>query len=214
MSRVLPVLAVVPLLLAYGVAEGLWSERWRTSAELEQAPAKLARLPKSVGPWRGEDGELGAREVRQAELRAHLLRHYVHAETGEALTVLAVCGRPGPVAVHSPQVCFGGSGFTPSGPRARHVVRTDGPSAELWAERYQKSGAIPEHLEVYYGWNAASGWEAADNPRLRFAGARALYKLYVVRRLARPDEAAADGPVPDFLRLFVPALDDCLFGPH
>ena len=28
-----------------------------------------------------------------------------------------------------------------------------------------------------------------------------------------PDEAPEDGPVPDFLRLFVPALDDCLFGP-
>lgn len=214
MSRLLPVLTVIPLLLAYGVAEGLWSDRWRTSGELEQAPAKLERLPKSLGPWRGEDGELSAREAQVAELRAHLLRCYVHSETGEALTVLAVCGRPGPVAVHSPRVCFGGAGFIPSAPRTRHAVRPDGPGAqaEFWAERYGKAGPIPEHLEVHYGWNAGAGWEAADSPRLHFARSRALYKLYVVRRLARPDEPAGEGPVPDFLRLLVPVLDECLFG--
>src|SRR5262245_54580703 len=106
MSRFLPVLIVVVLLLSYGVAEGLWTDRWGTSPELEQAQEKLARLPASIGPWQGHDEELDARQVARAELHGHLLRRYVHAETGEALTVLAVCGRPGPIAVHSPDVCY------------------------------------------------------------------------------------------------------------
>jgi hypothetical protein len=211
MLRVLPVLLVVPLLLAYGVAEGLWTDRWQLSPELEQAPRRLAHLPHSLGPWQGTDDELGPRQARQAELRGHLLRRYVHPE-GETLTVLVVCGRPGPIAVHSPHVCYGGAGYTPARRRARHLVEAEGLSAEFWAERYKKAGAaVPEPLQIYYSWNAGDGWVAAESPRPRFARARALYKLYVVRRLPRPDEPDEHDPIPGFLRLLVPPLEHCLF---
>lgn len=214
MPRSLPVVVVVIVLLGYGVAEGLWTDRWALSSELEQAPEKLARLPNALGPWQGQDEELDARQVDRAELRGHLLRRYVHAETGEALTVLAVCGRPGPIAVHSPTICFGGAGFAPTAARTRHLVKAESLSSpvELWSERYQKAGAaIPEALHVYYGWCTSGAWCAADSPRLHFASARALYKLYVVRHLARPDEPAEQDPTPGFLQLLMPELNRCLF---
>jgi hypothetical protein len=213
MIRLLPVLSAIPLLLAYGVAEGLWTDRWRLSPELEEAPAKLARVPERVGPWRGQELELDPRQAQQAELRAWLLRRYVHRQTGEVLTVLLVCGRPGPVTVHGPEVCYPGAGFVPAGGRVRHEVEAEGLSgpAELWAERYEKGGALPEYLQLYYGWNPGGGWVAADRPRFAFARARALYKLYVVRQVSRRDEPAEQDPVPDFLRLFLPEVDRCLF---
>jgi hypothetical protein len=214
MFRLLPVLSAIPLLLAFGVAEGLWTDRWSLSPHLAQAPERLAQLPPVVGPWHGEDQELDPRQVRQADLRAYLLRRYVHRASGEALTVLLVCGRPGPVAVHSPEVCYRGAGFAPSAPRARHAVQAEGLSgpAELWAQRYHKPGAaVPEYLQLYYGWNPSGGRSAADRPRLTFASARALYKLYVLRYLSRPDEPAELDPIPGFLRLFLPQADRCLF---
>jgi Protein of unknown function (DUF3485) len=212
MPRILPVVTVVFLLAAYGVAEGLWSDRWVTSAALSEAPARLASLPLVAGPWKGTDEELDARQILVGELKAHLFRRYVHETTGEGVTVLAVCGRPGPIAVHSPEVCFGGSGFTPKGARVRHKVEADGLSgpAEFWSERYEKKGALPEYLQIYYGWNDLAGWQAVDNPRLKFAPARALYKVYIVRRLAQPDEAAENNPVPAFLSLLIPQFDRCL----
>jgi hypothetical protein len=214
MRRALPVLSVIPLLLAYGVAEGLWTDRWGPSAELAQAAERLARLPDRVGPWAGQDEELNPRQVRLAELSGHLLRHYTHPGSGERLTVLAVCGRAGPVAVHSPEVCYGGAGFHPSRQRVRHRVEAEGlpTPPEFWSERYQKEAGVPEFLQIHYAWHGGAGWSAADNPRLAFARARAVSKLYVVRRLARPDEPAEDDPIPDFLRLFIPQLDRCLFG--
>jgi hypothetical protein len=214
MFRLLPVLSAIPLLLAFGVAEGLWTDRWSLSPQLARAPERLAQLPRVVGPWQGDDQELDPRQVRQADLRAHLMRRYVHRDSGEALTVLLVCGRPGPIAVHSPEVCYGGAGFVPAGPRTRHAVQAEGLSgpAEFWAERYSRRGAaVPEHLQLYYGWNASGGWSAAEKPRLAFARARALYKLYVVRRLPRPDEPAEQDPIPAFLRLFLPQADRSLF---
>jgi hypothetical protein len=200
------------LLLAYGVAEGLWTDRWGLSPELAQAAGKLDQVPKTVGLWEGQDQELEPRVVRQAELRAHLLRRYTHRQTGETLTVLLVCGRPGPVTVHGPEVCYPGAGFFPAQPRARHEVEAEGLSrpAEFWTERFEKGGAAPEYLQLYYGWNPGTGWAAADNPRWHFARARALYKLYVVRQVPRADEPAEQDPVPGFLRLFVPEVDRCL----
>jgi hypothetical protein len=217
MLRVLPVVMVLPLVLAYGVAEGLWSDRWQLSQELEQSPQRLASLPTTLGPWQGEDVELDARVVRQAELRGHLMRRYIQPRTGESVTVLAVCGRPGPVAVHSPQVCYGGAGFAPASQRTPFHLEVEGLSApaDFWSERYQKvEAAIPEQLQIYYAWNAGKGWAAVDNPRLHFAAARALYKIYVVRNLPRIDEPAENDPIPDFLRLLMPELDRCLFQAH
>lgn len=210
MLKTLPVVTVVVLLAAYGVAEGLWSDRWITSPALAESQGRLDRLPLAVGPWEGEDLELSSRQITVGELKAHLLRRYVHATSGEALTVLAVCGKPGPIAVHSPQMCFGGSGFAPKGARVRYEVEGQAGPAEFWSERYEKPGALPEYLRVYYGWNDFGGWRAADNPRLTFAPARALYKLYVTRRMAQPDEPAESDPVPEFLRLLVPRLDHCM----
>ncbi len=214
MTRSLPVVGATLLLVGAGCALGLWTDRWGLSADLEQAPGKLARLPRAVGPWHGTDEVLDQRQARAAEARGYLLRRYAHADSGATLSVLVVCGRPGPVAVHSPEVCYGGSGFTPDGPRQRRQVAVEGASApaELWVERYRKSeAALPEHVQIYYAWNAWGAWTAADNPRLKFASARALYKLYVVRRLPRDAEASAADPIPGFLRLFLAQLDRCLF---
>jgi hypothetical protein len=212
MPRALPVLAAVPLVLAYGLAEGLWTDRWGLSQELEQAPAKLALLPRTVGPWQGQDEELDPRQVARGELRGHVLHRYVHRDTGEALTLLAVCGRPGPIAVHAPEVCFGGSGFTLNGPKAQHTLRSG--DGTFWAGNYSKAdSAVPEHLRLYWSWNASGQWEAVENPRLHFARARVLYKLYVTRQLARPDEPEQDDPIPGFLEQLLPPLGRCLFGP-
>lgn len=213
MSRILPVLSALTLMLAYGVAEGLWTDRWQLSPELDQAPQRLARLPPAIGEWHGEDVELNARQILVAELRGHLLRRYVQRSTGETLTVLVVCGRPGPIAVHSPTVCYGGAGFTSAAPRTRYGLQGEESSlpAEFWAERYQKAGAaIPEQFQIYYAWNAGEGWVALDNPRLYSPWARAMYKVYVVRDLPRIDEPVEKDPIPSFLRLFVPQLNQSL----
>ena len=213
MPRLLPILTAIPLILACGLAEGLWTDRWRLSAELEQAPGKLAQVPRSLGPWEGQDQELDDQVVRQAELRAHLSCRYVHRQTGEVLHVLLVCGRAGPVTVHSPDVCFSGAGFVPAKPRVRQVVQAEDLSspAEFWSERYHRAGAaIPDSVQLYYSWNAGGGWAAADRPRLAFARARALYKLYVVRQLPRADEPAEHDPIPEFLRQLLPEVERCL----
>ncbi len=220
MNRLLPVLTSVALLLGYGLAEGFWSDRWSLSTELAQAPARLATVPSRVGEWQGEDGELDPRQARQGDIRASLVRRYVSRRTGEALNVLLVCGRPGPIALHSPQVCLGGSGFELQAPPRRKGIAAPGRAGEdtFWAGRFHKPGvAVPEVIEVYWSWNAEGDWQAVDGPRLFFARRRALYKLYVSRPLAAtpagPEEAggAEQDPIAEFLGVFLPEVRRCLF---
>ncbi len=215
MSRTLPALLAVPLVVAFGLAEGLWANRWQTSDAPERAAARLAGVPLSVGDWQGEARELGARQAEKAEVTGHLWRRYVNRRTGAAVSVLLVCGRAGPVALHPPEVCYQGAGYRMNAGKARREVPAEGEAAEFWVGQFQKDGAVPEPLRIYWAWSAGGPWAAPDNPRLAFARQPALYKLYVIQGLSRPDEAAEEGPTPEFLRAFLPQLRSQLFqGPN
>jgi hypothetical protein len=209
----LPVLTGIALLAAFGVIEGLWTNRWSPSQEAGQADAQLARVPKIVGEWVGRDQELDPRMVARAEMAGYLLRQYVHRKTGQAITMVLVCGRPGPTAVHTPDICFKGAGYGLAAPPHRYTVSAGeaGPSANLWVARFDKNDAIPAPVRVYWAWSATGAWEAPDYPRLHFSGHAALYKLYVVRQLPKVDERLADDPSKDFLGVFLPEAGKCLF---
>src|SRR4051812_4852958 len=112
MTRCLPAIAAACLLVGFGVAEGFWTDRWHQSHAAYDAGRQLAGLPLAVGDWEGAGGELDPRQVVKAELTGSILRQYANKSNGTTVTVLLVCGRPGPVSVHTPDVCFVGSGFT------------------------------------------------------------------------------------------------------
>jgi hypothetical protein len=197
----------------YGVAEGLWSQRWFPPAELRRAQEKLDLIPRTVGPWEGEDRELDPRQARQGEISAGLSRVYVNPETGAALSVLLVAGRAGPICVHTPEVCLGGGGFALTAPANRVEVEADAHSGTFWRGVFRKGEALtPEEMEVYWSWNSGSGWRAVSSPRWDLARERMLYKLYVTRGLggpgAREDE---ESPIPGFLKRFLPEVQRALF---
>src|SRR4051812_29210625 len=122
MLRFFPGMAALLLVVTFGVAEGLWTDRWGPSGDTALAAARLAQVPPTVGEWDSQDQEMNPRAVATAELSGYLMRRYVHRRTGEVLSVLLVCGRPGPVSVHPPEVCFGGAGYTLAAPRTPQEV--------------------------------------------------------------------------------------------
>jgi hypothetical protein len=89
----------------------------------------------------------------------------------------------------------------------------DSPAA-FWVGNFRKVGApVPEFLRIYWAWNDGGGWAAADNPRLAFGRAPALYKLYVVRATVDVSAPPERDPAADFLRQFLPLADAALARP-
>jgi hypothetical protein len=203
--------AALALVLVYGIAEGVWTNRWQRSGTRERAAARLASVPLAVGDWQGEAQAENPRLLRILEIDGLLDRRYVRQPGGESVRVLIVCGPPGPVAVHPPEVCFAGVGYQPAGDRSRTSVPGMPAAADFWAVPMQKvDGVLTERLKVLYAWGDSGDWVAADNPRWQFARSPVLFKLYVIHRPGA-EEASGDDPAARFLEQFLPALHRSLF---
>jgi hypothetical protein len=215
-TPLLPAVATVAILLGSGYVHGLWSFRWSAAGEVRAAAERLAAVPAAFGDWSGTDAPLDDRQAKVGRIDASVSRRYVNARTGRAVTILLVCGRPGPIAAHSPEVCYTGSGYEVEVERAKVAIDYGGPRpAEFWSIRVAKPDAAhPERIIVDYGWFADGVWTApAGEARLYFAGHPVLYKLYAIREQPRADDRPDFDPTADFLGEFLPRIQVVLGGP-
>jgi Protein of unknown function (DUF3485) len=208
-----PVLVATALLIADGLVYGLWTNRWQSPERLRTAVARLEQTPTDFGNWSGELGaSLSDREVEQAGFSGHLVQTYKNRQTGATISVMLACGRPGPLSVHTPDICYRGAGYEASkGVTYRQEQCADQAEAELWQAHFGKQDPTsPRQLRVLWTWNVNGTWRAPENPRFTFAGSQALYKLYVIQEIM-PGDQSADQACSEFLGQFLPELNARLF---
>jgi hypothetical protein len=213
MIRIPLVVTVFVALVATGVVDGIRADRWGQQLDLREAAARFDRIPLTVGEWTGQP--LQGDEAAEGIVGPTDMRRYVHRSTGTVLSVVVNVGRPGAIFVnHTPLDCYPPSGWNLSGEPKRHTVSsTEGaPSADFWVAQFDKAErAMPLYSRVYWSWSGDGHWQVPDSPRLTFARFSVIYKLYVVRLLAKPDEPLDEEPADEFIRLFVPELQKVLF---
>jgi hypothetical protein len=215
MTRTLLLSAATLAVLLDGYCHGLWTNRWNSSRAVEEAVARLERVPRAVGDWQAQPLALGAREADQAGFAGHWLRRYERRQDGRVVTVMLACGLPGPLSVHTPDVCYGGAGYVLSG-EAVTFAAGSGRAAppEFWKAKFSKPDAlVPVHLRVNWSWRAGGAWKAPANPRWAFAGLPVLYKMYVTYELGA-DERLDDAVCAEFLGLLLPELEKALAAPR
>jgi hypothetical protein len=213
MSRLLAPLIATTVILTSGLAQGVWTGRWSNSRELETRVANLERVPMVIGDWEGRASTLDKRTLEVAEIAGYVARQYKNRRDGRVVTILLVCGRPGPISVHTPEVCYAGNGFEPRGPAVRRSFGDNalGPN-EFWVLDLDKHvSVLSEALRINYSWSVGANWVASDRPRLDFAGSRALYKLYVIHAIVGEAEADREGIDSDFEQELLPVLRTALF---
>jgi hypothetical protein len=148
-------------------------------------------------------------DMARAGIRGTVFRRYHHRRTRETVSFLLVCGRGGPISVHTPDVCYGGAGYRPLGGTdieeidletlGKHAFRVD---------RFAMPGGVsPTQLEVFLAWSRdGRTWEAPATARWSLARSPALYKLYVVREFLPGSRAETSAASIEFLKRSLPDL--------
>ena len=172
--------------------------------------ALAVAVPLNLADWEGQTvpGKQGK------DMAGAIHYRYTHKRSGKSVTLFIVCDRPGPVSIHTPDVCYGAVGFE-VGAQTKYSPRLppDEPPATLWTARFQKKTAsTATDLRIFWGWNAGEGWQAADDARLAFAKFPALFKLYLIREGAGEDSPDDDSCV-ELMRQLLPELRRALFAP-
>jgi hypothetical protein len=213
MPRNLPLLAAIAVVVSSGAYQGVWSHRWTASREIAAAVARLDRVPREFGDWVGVDAKIDERELELAEIAGHVSRRYRRRD-GAAATILLVCGRTGPISVHSPDICYAGAGFELEAAPAKYDAETGTPPrpAGFWVGDFiKRESAVPQRLRIYWSWNATGAWAAPESPRPFFAGSQSLYKMYVISEPTGPASAAGGDPSAALIRDLLPVLRRALF---
>ena len=211
MMRPLAHAIVFLAVLSSGLVNGFLTHRWDSPDDLAGPAGRLQDVPMALGEWDGHSLELGNEELTAAEAAGYLRRRYVNRVTGSAVSLLVLCGRPGPISVHRPEICYPGAGFETVGAPSRFSEPALAGS-EFLVYRFQKPRAtLPVNVRLLHSWSATGVWTVPDDPRMTFARHPVLYKLYVIRELPRGDEPLQDDPLLDFIRLLLPELRKTLF---
>jgi len=206
MLRILPAAVAVAVVVAAGLVHGFWTDRWGVGEAVAAAASSLDRVPRSVGDWQAEP--LDSDQANVPGVAGQLYLRYVNRKTGDSVSIALVCGRPGPVCIHTPDVCYERSGHKIK--ISIQDVKFDKATAQLFtADATKDQAAEQSRLRIFWCWYDGKRWEVADNPRASFASRKALFKFYVVREVTSEIPLEQD-PCLDFLRQFLPEAQKAL----
>jgi Protein of unknown function (DUF3485) len=212
MTRFLTALVASALVIVCGAVHGFWSDRWQQPVETAAAAARMDALPLEAGDWIG--APLEVKNPQTGGVAGTLYRRYENHRTGDAATVFLVCGRSGPVSIHTPEVCYAADGFV-VGAKSKTPLG-DNDAAFFSADAVKSKAGSETRLRIFWGWNDGKGWTAPDDARFTYVAYRhspVLYKLYVQRDLNGPAQASREEPCQSLLKVLLPELDRTLFAP-
>lgn len=198
------------MVVGAGVVHGVWTDRWNDGSDLAAAAKRLDRVPQRVGDWEGKrvDHERDAR----SGLAGSVTYQFTHHKTGKTVTVFLACGRPGPVSVHTPEVCYAGNGYEVERP-----VRFTSTKESLQGQTFYTSRLLRKRSDeqnqqrIFWGWNQGNGWEISENPRFAYSGQPILFKMYVIRELNGPSDSLETDPCVELMEALLPEMQKKLF---
>jgi hypothetical protein len=208
--RLLPLAAAAAVLVVTGVVHGIRSDRWGVGEDVLAAASRLEAIPAVVGDWEGAPFEVEQRQLDVAQVVGHRGLRFVNRVSAERASLLIVCGRPGAASVHPPDICYQGLGYRMQKDPVRQAVSGGGLSAEFWTATFSRPGPLPDVLRIWWAWGVGDRWQASSNPRLSFARAPALYKVYVISRVRGTGQDAQENAGYKLIEALLPALKQSL----
>jgi hypothetical protein len=195
------VISAIALLLFGGASHGLFSNRWGVPEDIVSIAEKISEIPTEIGPWKCiQDSKLGENVEKTLEAKGYISRVYAHQTTGESVNVFVVFGPKGPIAVHTPEVCYSARAVTQTSDRTATEVESEYKQGTLWKLGFESNTVDKRRMSVYYGWSEGGAWQAASRPR--FWRTDYLYKIQTSCEATTKKEDATD----EFFKFFLPEL--------
>lgn len=204
------ILFALAILIGTGLVHALWTDRWDTPVDRKTAATRFAQFPAKLGDWEGALTEVSQEQYPEAVYGTGVTVRYVNSVDANAITVYLAFGRPGPLTIHTPALCFDGGGFQMVGNEEPFSTSVGTPArpVEFRSALFSKTmGPVPEHVRVMWSWNTGGQWQAPASPRMALARFRVIYKLYVARRVNNPGDPVKDEATQQFLDQLIPELD-------
>lgn len=183
---------------------------------LAGAVQSINKLPEQIGPWNLEATEpFSARTIQMLQVAGYTIRSYVHAETGEHVTLTLMVGAAGPLVAHSPEVCLASRDYEMiSAAQPHRITPPSSQSANVSRVSFRARTVRAEMFDVYYAWSRnGRDWEVPEYPRVALGGSPMLFKL----QISAPAPLDTDDPQSSisqrFLRDLLPILQRQLYTP-
>jgi hypothetical protein len=166
----------------------------------------LNQFPKRFGDWECiSDEPLKAEVERTLRCYGYINRIYWNPKNGKQVSLAILYGPRGPMAVHTPEICYSSRGRVPVGKPEEIVPGEKIKGNSFWRLGFKYPQAEAADLDVWYAWSDGNGWIASNYPR--FWTAPSLFKIQLAGPTGAPGETNA---CEDFLVFAVPALKNCL----
>jgi hypothetical protein len=175
------------------------SNRWGIAEDTKLLGKQLNDIPMEIGPWKcEEEGKLDDRVRDMLEATGYISRVYVHQATGESVNVFLVFGPKGPIAVHTPEICYSARAVTQTSERQSVACDYDEKEGTIWKLGFETNTLDKRKMSVYYGWTDGGPWQAAKSPR--FWRTDFLYKVQTSCQATGKKEDSTD----EFFKFFMP----------
>lgn len=201
-SRRLPMLAMIAMILFSGVVHGVLDGRWAHPQDLKTQGERLAELPNRFGDWvLTESTPLEEGAAKLLRCYGSQVRMYRNEKTQASVNVAVLFGPRGPIAVHTPEICYSSIGTEQIGPAQPQAISTATTEHQLWSVQFSQDSQPNPSLDVWYGWSDGGVFQASNYPR--FWMTENLYKIQVAGSVS----SETDQPCREFLEAFLPHLE-------
>lgn len=204
-SRIVAVSLLLVITLVSGSVHAYLDGRFVDQELAGRRAEAITALPTSFGDWTmisEEQLDGAASEL----LRPHgsIVRNYRNSESGATVKFAMILGPRGPVAVHTPEICYRSTGNAPSGARRATEIKTEQHTHQAWTLEFKDKQSGEASLHVLYAWSDGGAFAAAEQPR--FWMVENLYKI----QLASPSLGDGTNHGLQFLNDFMPLLEKCI----
>jgi len=138
----------------------------RLGISSKNAQEMLDSFPKQLGDWQCTSDERLTPEVeRTLRCYGYINRVYWNPQLGVHVSLAILCGPRGPMAVHTPEICYSSRGRTAIGEPQEITGNAETQGNSFWRLPFKQARSENADLEVWYAWSDGGEWIASSRPR-------------------------------------------------